>query len=135
MKKIILALVAVFAISAVASASNYFVNEEAIDAAIEAAVEISPINLEVPAALPSATTVSSEQSDVVAVALTFFLGGFGVHRHYMGTKKWMWAIYTFTFGGIFGVVPLVDFIIEIIGLVDGTGFKQFYNNPKFIVWL
>ena len=138
MKKILFSLIAMFAITAVASASNYSINNDAIDAAIESAVEISPISLDVPAmaaaSASSSASVSSGKSDGVAVVLTFFLGGFGIHRHYMGTSNWMWAAYTFTFGGIFGIVPLVDFIIEIIGLIDGTGFSQFWGNPKFFAW-
>ena len=43
MKKFFLALVAMFAITAVASAANYEANDAAIDAAIENAIEVNAL--------------------------------------------------------------------------------------------
>lgn len=138
MKKLLLTLVAVFALSFAASAANYSINDDLIDEAIENAVDITTSSFEAldMAASSASATVSAAagKSDGVAVALTVLLGGFGVHRHYMGTSPWMWAVYTFTVGGIFGVVPFVDLIVEIVGLVDGTGLGKYYNNPKFFMW-
>ena len=119
MKRFLIVLVAMFAITTVASAASYKLDDAVIDEAIENAVAVSPLALmnEVPATvsagmmLPASAPsviLSQEKSPVAAILLTFFLGGFGIHRHYMGTRPWMWAIYTFTFGGIFGVVPFVD---------------------------
>ena len=132
MKKIILTLIAVFAVSAAASAANYSINDDAIDAAIENAVEVSASAASLPA--PAALPAVSGKSDGVAVVLTFFLGEFGIHRHYMGTAPWMWAAYTFTVFGIFGIVPFVDFIVEIVALIDGTGLGKYYGNTKFFMW-
>lgn len=136
MKKLLVVLIAAFAACAVASAADYTINDAAIDAAIEASVEISPMDMmaSVPVSAPASDSVSSK-NDGVAIALTFVLGGLGIHRHYMGTSKWMWAAYTFTFGGIFGVVPLIDLIVEIVGLVDGSGLSQYYGNTKFFMWI
>jgi len=137
MKKIFMALVAVVAVSLSANAANYSVNDEAIDAVIEAAAEVIPMDLaaaSMPVA-PAAATISSGNSDaVVALVLNFFLGFFGVHRHYLGTRPWMWAFYTFTVGGIFGIIPFVDFIVQIVDLVDGGGASRFAGNTKFIAW-
>lgn len=139
MKKLFITLLAVFAVSAAASAMNYTIDDAAIDAAIESAVEVVPtaaLNaLASSEAAPVAALSSGNRDDMVAFLLTFFLGGFGIHRHYLGTSKWMWAAYTFTFAGIFGIVPLVDLIVEIVSLVDGSGFGLFYDNPKFLAWL
>ena len=138
MKKLLLTLVAVFALGFAASAANYSINDDMIDESIENAVEVTTASfeaLDMAASSASASaSVSGGKSDGVAVALTFILGGFGIHRHYMGTSPWMWAAYTFTIGGIFGIVPLIDFIVEIVGLVDGTGLGRYYNNPKFFMW-
>ena len=46
----------------------------------------------------------------------------------------MWALYTFTFGGIFGIVPFVDFIVMLIDLVEDNGFGAYYGNTKFFMW-
>lgn len=135
MKKFLLALVAVFAVSFAANAANYTMDESAIDAMIENCEEIAPLALE--AALPvqsPASVSSSEKTAVVSFILCTFLGGFGIHRHYMGTSKGMWAAYTFTFGGIFGVVPFVDWIMLIIGLVDDD-ISAYIGNTKFFMWV
>jgi len=140
MKKLIIAVIAMFAVTAVASASSYKIDEAAVDSAIESAVEVSPVAFmnempsQLPANAPVSATVSSGKSAVGAILLTFFLGGFGVHRHYMGTRPWMWAIYTFTVGGIFGVVPFVDFIVEIVAAVEDGGISRYCGNTKFFMW-
>lgn len=136
MKKIFLALVAVLAVSLSANAGNYSVNDEAIDAVIEAAAEVLPMNMAADsmATAMAGTTVSSGSGDaVVALVLNAFLGWCGIHRHYLGTRPWMWAIYLVTFGGIFGIVPFVDFIVTVIDLVEGGG-PRIAGSSKFIAW-
>lgn len=140
MKKFLIALVALFAITTVASAAPYKLDEAAIDDVIENAVPVSPVALmaeipaSLPAGMPATASVSAGKSPVGAILLTFFLGGFGIHRHYMGTRPWMWAIYTFTFGGIFGVVPLVDFIVEIVALAEDNSIARYCGNTSFFMW-
>ena len=140
MKRLLIVLVAFFAITTVASANPYKLDEASVDLAIENAVAVSPYALlaeipaQLPAGMPASATVSAGKSPVGAILLTFFLGGFGVHRHYMGTAPWMWAAYTFTVFGIFGIVPFVDFIVEIVALIDGTGLGKYYGNTKFFMW-
>ena len=51
----------------------------------------------------------------------------------MGTAPGMWALYTFTVGGIFGIVDLVDFIMLIIGTADNN-ITPYINNRKFFMW-
>ena len=125
MKRLLIALVAFFAITTVASASPYKLDEAAVDSATHAPL---------PVGMPSSASVSAGKSPVGAILLTFFLGGFGIHRHYMGTRPWMWAIYTFTFGGIFGVVPFVDFIVEIIAAVEDNSVARYCGNTSFFMW-
>ena len=95
MKKILVSVIAVLAISFGANAANYTIDENAIDAMIENSVEVSPLAL-VSEAPAGATVSSDDKTPVVSFILCTFLGGFGVHRHYLGTTKWMWALYTFT---------------------------------------
>ena len=140
MKKLLFALIAFVAISTVASAAPYKIDDAAVDNAIESAVEVSPfafmseIPAQLPAGMPASASVSAGKSPVGAILLTFFLGGFGVHRHYMGTRPWMWAIYTFTVGGIFGVVPFVDFIVEIVAAVEDNSIARYCGNTSFFMW-
>lgn len=133
MKKLLLSLVAVFALSFAASAAEYTINDNAIDQAIECAIEVAP-DFSMPA-MPAMPASVGQKNDGVALALTVLLGGLGIHRHYMGTAPWMWAAYTFTVAGIFGIVPTIDLIVEIVGLIDGSGLGQYYNNSSFFMWL
>ena len=140
MKKLLFALIAFVAISTVASAAPYKIDDAAVDNAIESAVEVSPVSFlsevpaQLPAGMPASASISAGKSPVGAILLTFFLGGFGVHRHYMGTRPWMWAIYTFTVGGIFGVVPFVDFIVEIVAAVEDNSIARYCGNTSFFMW-
>ncbi|MCR5408364.1 MAG: TM2 domain-containing protein [Bacteroidales bacterium] len=135
MKKFFLALVAMFAITAVASAANYTADDSAIDAAIENAIDVNAFNLGNTATAPlGAAYVAMGNNDVVSLLLTFFLGWTGIHRMYMGSTPWMWILYLLTGGG-FGVVVLLDFVFELIGFVDGSGLGKFYDNPNILMWL
>ena len=140
MKKLLFALIAFVAISTVVSAAPYKLDDAAVDNAIESAVEVSPVAFlsevpsQLPAGMPASASLSAGKSPVGAILLTFFLGGFGVHRHYMGTRPWMWAIYTFTVGGIFGVVPFVDFIVEIVAAVEDNSIARYCGNTSFFMW-
>ena len=56
----------------------------------------------------------SDKSRLGALLFCLFLGIFGAHRFYVG--KHGTAILTIlTFGGVFGIWPLVDAILIIIG--------------------
>ena len=140
MRKLLFALIAFVAVSTVASAAPYKLDEASVDTAIESAVEVSPVAFlneipsQLPAGMPASASVSAGKSPVGAILLTFFLGEFGIHRHYMGTRPWMWAIYTFTVGGIFGVVPLVDFIVEIVAAVEDNSVARYCGNTSFFMW-
>ena len=135
MKKLALIIAAVFGMAVAANAANYKVDDSAIDALIENAEEV--MILDVAEAAPVAANLPAVSQKTVqpavALVLNFIVGGFGIHRHYMGTAPGMWALYTFTFGGIFGIVPLVDFIMLIIGTVDND-ISRYINNRKFFMW-
>ena len=140
MKKFLIAIVALFAITTVASAASYKIDDAAVDYAIENAVAVTPFDFlsetpsALPAGMPASASISAGKSPVGAILLTFFLGGFGIHRHYMGTRTWMWAIYTFTFGGIFGIVPFVDLIVEIVATVEDDSIARYCGNTSFFMW-
>lgn len=64
-------------------------------------------------------------TNVLAVVLCFFLGWLGIHRVYMGGSVLLILGYLFTAGGIFGLLPLIDFIRLII---DSDHYK---DNSRF----
>lgn len=139
MKKLILVIVLFATVLCVkqANASSYSVNEQAVDQLFATAVETSMISINATELGSAASSVSSvaassnEKDAVVAIVLDFFLGGFGIHRFYLGTETLTGLGYIFTCGGIFGIVPLVDFIVLII---DNKDISPYINNPKFFMW-
>ncbi len=137
MKKLLVVLLAAVTFGISANAASYTIDDSAVDALIENAVEASPLTADFMAAssAPAAAAVAaaSNVQPVAAFILCTFLGGFGVHRHYMGTARYMWAIYTFTFFGIFGIVPFVDWVFLIIGLCEDD-ISQYCGNTKFLMW-
>jgi TM2 domain-containing membrane protein YozV len=143
MRKIALTLLlAAFVFAARANAGPYTVNDQAIEQVLHQAVNVTSLPL---AALQNtgflsdgtatgATSVAAANGGkdfAVALLLNFFLGGLGIHRLYLGTKTMTWVGYILTCGGIFGVVPLVDFIVLIIHNQD---ISPYVDNPHFFMW-
>jgi len=52
-----------------------------------------------------------ENKKVTAAVLTLTLGMLGVHRIYLGTAPYIPAVYLFTFGGGFFILPLIDLVV------------------------
>jgi hypothetical protein len=70
---------------------------------------------------------TGEKSGIVAALLCFVLGGIGVHRVFMGSKPIIILWYMISLGGIFGVLPLIDFFRLLFG-----GAKHYQNNDRFL---
>ena len=67
--------------------------------------------------------VVSTKSRLVALLLCFFFGWLGIHRFYVG-KIGTGILTIVTLFGFFGIWPLIDFIVIIIG-----GFKDKQGQP------
>ena len=131
MKKLLAAFVAILAFAAVASATNYSVDEASIDALVtEAVVEANAEALNFSGPIGGDSTVTN----VVALVVDWIgLGFFGIHRLILGTQPINLLWYTITLGGIFGLVPLVDGILLIVDLIQGGA--SWLDNPAFIMWI
>lgn len=68
-----------------------------------------------------------EHNAALAILLAFFIGWTGIHRVYLGGRPVLILFYIITFGGIFGILPLIDFIRLIIGHMD-----HYEGNNKFL---
>ena len=141
MKKLVLLFVAMFALSIGAFANNYEINDNDVDALFATATEVSSqeINAFGAGSLMMANSGSSATSlnkpnPWAAFALCWVVGGFGIHRHYLGTSNLMFGLYIVTCGGIFGVVPFVDWVVLLIGAANDN-IRPYVGNTKFFMWL
>lgn len=120
-----------------ANASAYTVNEKAVDQLFAKATETSMLSVYATDLSGAGFSASSlvpavaEKDAIVAIVLDFFLGGLGIHRFYLGTELLTGLGYILTCGGIFGIVPLVDFVVLII---NNQNISPYVNNPKFFMW-
>ncbi len=118
------------------SANSYVLDNSKIDNLFSSSTELSldaaslnSGNLNLPAGM--ATFSAGDKDAIVAAVLAFFLGGFAIHRYYLGTKSTMFFYYFCTCGGIFGVVPLIDFVMLLVNSKDIT---PYINNENFIMF-
>ncbi len=145
MKKVLLSLFAVLALSFCAKAENgdaYTIDDNAIEQVFAEAADVSIADMQMfgsqvfgtPEMPATGVQFVGNANPWGAWAICWFLGGFGIHRHYMGTSKPMWLYYTLTCGGIFGVVTAVDWVVLLVGAIEGD-ISQYCNNDSFIMWL
>ena len=143
MKKIIFSLFAVLALGFSAMADNgdaYTIDDNAIDQVFAEAAEmpISDMTLFSTDGITMPSTANLTSASVnpwAAFIICWFLGPFGIHRHYMGTSQPMWLYYTLTSClGVGFIVVTVDWIVLLIGAVQGD-ISEYCNNDQFLMWL
>ena len=145
MKKIIFSLCAVLAMGFRAMADKgdaYTIDDNAIEQVFAEAADVTVADLQLfgnqvlgAPEMPAANMqFVANPNPGGAWAICWVLGEFGIHRHYMGTSKPMWLYYTLTCGGIFGVVTIVDWVVLLIGAIQGD-ISQYCGNDSFIMWL
>jgi TM2 domain-containing membrane protein YozV len=85
--------------------------------------------------LPIAISKPDEQKKKKLIsamlAFPFPLGFMGAHRVMLGCKPWIPVVYVATFGGCFGILPLIDFI----AIITSKDIEQYENNPHVFMWL
>ncbi|MES2591387.1 MAG: TM2 domain-containing protein [Bacteroidota bacterium] len=65
------------------------------------------------------------------LAFPFPFGFVGAHRVMLGTKPWVPVVYVATFGGCFGILPLIDFCV----IMFSDNIEQYENNPNIFMWI
>lgn len=65
------------------------------------------------------------------LAFPFPFGIVGLHRIYLGTKPYVPVAYIASLGGIFGILPLVDFFV----ILFDKDFDSYKNNDKVLMWV
>ena len=122
-----------------ASGSQYVVDDQkveqlftnSVDASLSALSDQTVMNATGNLAAQGAQFRSSDKTFVAAILLNFFLGGLGIHRLYLGTATLTWVGYILSFCGIFGIVPLIDFIVLI---VHNDDISPYVDNTQFFMW-
>lgn len=65
------------------------------------------------------------------LAFPFPFGMVGLHRIYLGTKPYVPVTYIATLGGVFGILPLIDFFV----ITCDKNFDQYRDNGKVFMWI
>ena len=65
------------------------------------------------------------------LAFPFPFGIVGLHRIYLGTAPYVPVVYIATLGGVFGVLPFIDFCV----LLMDKDHERYINNPKVFMWV
>ena len=132
MRKLLAVLVlGLFAFAGNAASSDYFVDDNAVEEVLQSSttVDVNAMNFDFQNAMKGTTSVEAGDNIAVALILNWFLGGLAIHRVYLGGRGTLILIYLVTCGGIFGIVPIVDFFSIAFGGID-----DFVDNDKFIAW-
>ncbi len=80
---------------------------------------------------PSKRSETKKKIVSALFAFPFPFGFMGAHRVMLGTKPWVPIVYAATFGGCFGVLPLIDFFVIILS----KDIEQYENNPHVFMWM
>jgi TM2 domain-containing membrane protein YozV len=65
------------------------------------------------------------------LSFPFPFGIVGLHRIYLGTDPHVPVVYIASLGGIFGLLPLMDFI----AITFGHDFETYRNNGNVFMWV
>ena len=65
------------------------------------------------------------------LAFPFPFGIVGLHRIYLGTAPYVPVVYIGSLGGIFGVLPFIDFCVLILDKDE----SRYTNNKKVFMWV
>lgn len=82
-------------------------------------------------ALPLTDKQKKKKLITALFAFPFPFGFVAAHRVMLGTKPWIPIVYVATFGGCFGLLPLIDFIV----ILNSKDIEQYENNPNLFMWI
>lgn len=66
------------------------------------------------------------------LAFPFPFGIVGLHRIYLGTKPYVPVAYVASLGGVFGILPFIDFCTIVF---DRKNFEHYKDNGQVFMWL
>jgi TM2 domain-containing membrane protein YozV len=65
------------------------------------------------------------------LAFPFPFGIVGLHRIYLGTAPHVPVVYIASLGGVFGILPFIDFVV----LVLDKDIDRYIDNKKVFMWV
>ncbi len=74
---------------------------------------------------------SNKKVVAALLAFPFPFGIVGLHRIYLGTAPYVPVVYIASLGGVFGILPFIDFCI----LALDKDIERYNNNPKVFMWV
>lgn len=73
----------------------------------------------------------NRKATAALLAFPFPFGIVGLHRIYLGCAPYIPIVYIGSLGGIFGIMPLIDFIV----IVSSDDVESFSNSNKVFMWV
>jgi hypothetical protein len=136
MKKVLLVcLVALFAITSQSYASTaYTIDDAAVEAVFDNSVSVIDLASESDSmVLENAAMLKAGKSPIAAFVICWLLGGIAIHRVYLGGTPLLVLGYILTIFGIFGLVPLVDWIVLLVDVFRNDLGKH-EGSDAFFMW-
>lgn len=75
--------------------------------------------------------INNRKLTAALLAFPFPFGIVGLHRIYLGTKPYVPVVYIATLGGVFGILPLIDFF----AIIFDKDFEGYNENGKVLMWV
>ncbi|MBL7920076.1 MAG: TM2 domain-containing protein [Bacteroidia bacterium] len=105
-----------------------------IDSVINAQTFINIENKERPNPLLKLFKAKQKKNKRITAALLAFpfpFGIVGLHRIYLGTAPYVPVAYIASLGGVFGVLPFIDFCVLLLDKDE----KRYIDNKKVFMWV
>ena len=142
---LVLTLLSCFSVSAnnagMQLASEFYVNDAVVETMFAGASEVKAITYDAVmdqvarmdltkiGAVDRTTIAPKNGEQIISIILCFFLGGIAIHRVYLGSSPMLIVWYFLTCGGVFGIVPWIDFFTLII-----FGTDSYLDSDRFFSW-
>jgi TM2 domain-containing membrane protein YozV len=75
--------------------------------------------------------IRNQKITAAVLAFPFPFGIVGLHRIYLGCPPYVPVVYIGTLGGVFGVLPLIDFFVIVID----KNTENYVNNQQVFMWV
>jgi len=135
MKKLVLALALVIGAAGASFASNYKLDEAAVESAFTASEDITMQSNILSESLSNAALADGDITKGGFLVRAYFCGFVGMHRAYVGNGGKKVGLY-YCLSSIVGVGYAIGWIDFLMVLIKGEEMMdKFKDNPKFIVWI